>query len=382
MVSKRENKGIQLVVRGWVQPIDSSRFLVRSESNPEKHYEVRWERKKWICSCEDFQKRKRKCKHIYAVLYYLTIRDLTIGVRKIGEDKAICPKCGSSENVIRDGFEECKSGFIQRFYCKRCRSSFVARTGFEGMRGQALAIILSLDLYYRGLSLRQIAEHMETVYGISVSYGTIYGWIKRYVEIISEYLNKSKIKTSERWHVDETVVRVKGKQLILWSILDSETRFLIAQHISEGKDAEEAYKLLDKGLRRSENKPLEIITDGAAQYVKAIDKKFGSELKEPILHVQAQISTPLSNNKLERFHKTLKQRFKPISCFHNKKTAETFSKGFTIFYNHIKEHKALNDMTPEQAANQTKSKTSWIRLIEEASKSQTKKENFTPTYVV
>ena len=175
MVSKRENKGIQLVVRGWVQPIDSSRFLVRSESNPEKHYEVRWERKKWICSCEDFQKRKRKCKHIYAVLYYLTIRDLTIGVRKIGEDKAICPKCGSSENVIRDGFEECRSGFTQRFYCKKCRSSFVARTGFEGMRGQALAIILSLDLYYRGLSLRQIAEHMETVYGISVSYGTIYG---------------------------------------------------------------------------------------------------------------------------------------------------------------------------------------------------------------
>jgi len=370
VTTKREYKGIELVAKGNVRPVNSSIFIVKSETNLEKWYTIRWNRKRWTCSCEDFKKNRKKCKHIYAVCYYLSLQDFQIGVKKIGEEKEPCPLCSSIDSVIKDGLSESRSGFTQRFFCKKCNHGFSPKTGFEGAHGQALAIVLSLDLYYRGLSLRQISEHFQSVYGIIVSHGTIYGWIKRYVELVSGCVEKVKVKCGERWHADETVVRVRGKHLVLWSMLDGETRLLLAQHIDKNKNAEEAYKLLDEGLRKTENKPLEVVTDGAPAYVKAIDRKFGEELNHPVIHVQASISTPLSNNKVERFHKTLKQRFKTISSFYSEETAKTFSKGFSIFYNDIKKHRSLNGKTPIEAISKEESGSSWASLIKKAIKKQ------------
>jgi len=367
VTTKREYKGIELVAKGNVRPVNSSIFIVKSETNLEKWYTIRWNRKRWTCSCEDFKKNRKKCKHIYAVCYYLSLQDLQIGVRKIGQDTVECPRCGLSEFVIKDGLSESRSGLGQRFFCKKCDRGFSARTGFEGAHGQAFAIVLSLDLYYRGLSLRQISEHFQSVYRIKISHGTIYGWIKRYVELVCQYLDKVKVKTGERWHADETVLRVKGKHLVLWSMLDDEYRQLIAQHISESKSSEEAIKLLEEGLSKAEKQPMEIITDAAPSYAEAIDQKFGKELKQPLIHVQASISTPLSNNKIERFNKTIKQRFKPIGSFHSAETAKTFSKGFRIFYNEIKNHRSLDGRAPSKASNPKKDQENWAKLIRKAS---------------
>jgi transposase-like protein len=348
--------------------VGSSTFIDKSETNHEVDYKVRWDKKRWTCSCEDFEKHRKKCKHIYAVCYYLSLQDLQIGVRKIGQDTAECPKCGLSEFVIKDGLSESRSGLGQRFFCKKCNHGFSPRTGFEGVHGQAFAIVLSLDLYYRGLSLRQISEHFQSVYGIKISHGTIYGWIKRYVELVCQYLNKVKVKTGERWHADETVLRVKGKHLVLWSMLDDEYRQLIAQHISGSKSSEEAGKLLEEGLSKTKKQPMEIITDAAPSYAEAIDRKFGKELKQPLIHVQTSISTPLSNNKIERFNKTIKQRFKPIGSFHSPETARTFSKGFKIFYNEIKNHRSLGGRAPSKASNPKNDQENWAKLIRKASK--------------
>jgi len=359
MTSKREVKGIDLVVKGYVKLVGPSRFVVKSSSG-DRWYTVEWEGKRWVCSCDDFLKKRRKCKHTYAVCYFLTLRDLQAGVKKFG-DECTCPYCGKSDRVIKDGTSESKSGLQQRYYCKRCNRGFTPRTGFEGMHGQALAILLALDLYYRGLSLRQIAEHLQSVYNIIVSHGTIYGWIKKYVRIISEYLNRLEVRAGERWHADDTVVRVKGKHMRLWGMLDSETRLLIASHISAGRSAEEACTLLKNGMRKSQSKPLEIVTDGAGEYAKAVDEILGSG--DPIIHVQAGISTPLSNNRMERFFRTLKQRYKTINSFCNPENAETFMEGFQAYYNFIRGHRGLNGLTPAQAASIAEEKLSWMDLI-------------------
>lgn len=368
MTTKREYKGIELVAKGNVRPVNSSTFIVKSETNPEKWYTIRWDRKRWTCSCEDFKKNRKKCKHIYAVCYYLSLQDLQIGVKKIGEEKEPCPFCGSIDFVIKDGLSESRSGLVQRFFCKKCNRGFSPKTGFEGAHGQALAIVLSLDLYYRGLSLRQISGHLQSVYGIVVSHGTIYGWIKHYVKLVSLYLSKVKTKSGERWHADETVIRVRGKHLVLWAMLDGETRLILARHISKSKSAEEAAKLLSESLNKTKSNPSEIVTDSAPSYVAAINRKFGEELKQPILHVQTSISSPLSNNKLERFYRTFKSRFKNVSSFHSPETAKTFSDGFSVFYNNIKKHRSLNGKTPMEAADSEDDATTWVKLIQKARK--------------
>jgi putative transposase len=364
VASKRMHKGIELVANGHVKPIDSSTFNVKSETDKQKWYTIRWNRKLWECTCEDFEKHSRKCKHIYAVLYYLSLQDLQVGVKKTTSEIEPCPICGKTDFVIRDGFGESRSGLSQRFFCKECRKGFSPKTGFEGAHGQAFAVVVSIDLYYRGVSLRAIEGHFESVYGIKISHGTVYGWIKNYVGLVSKYLEKDKVDSSGRWHGDETCLRVKGKHLVLWSLLDSENRLLIAKHISERKSADEATVLLNEGLKKTRNAPLEIITDAAPSYVQAIDQKFAKELHEPVIHVQSSLSGPITNNKLERYHRTLKQRFRTVYSLNSEETAKTFTDGFNIYYNNVKKHRALGT-TPAEASGLT-SGGSWATLIKNA----------------
>jgi len=133
--SKRELKGLQMALNGFVEQTDRSRFLVKSESS-----------------------------------YFLTFREIVSGAH--AQDRPNCPKCGMSDKVIKRGYAYERCGRVPRFYCKRCNYRFNYRSGLEGRRGEALTIILSLDLYYRGLSLRQVSQHLKSVYGISVSHTT------------------------------------------------------------------------------------------------------------------------------------------------------------------------------------------------------------------
>jgi hypothetical protein len=50
MTNKRAHKGIELVLQGKVDPIDSSNFTVKSEYDPNVQYAVKWEKKRWTCT--------------------------------------------------------------------------------------------------------------------------------------------------------------------------------------------------------------------------------------------------------------------------------------------------------------------------------------------
>lgn len=371
MTTKRENKGADLVAKGNVRPISKSTFAVRSETDKKEEYLIEWKRKKWSCTCQDFSKHQKKCKHIYAVSHYLSIRNIQVGIKKTDKSENPCPQCGKIDQLIKDGFgETLNEGLNQRLFCKRCHVGFTPRTGFEGMHGQAFAIVIALDLYYRGVSLRMIAQHFTSIYGIELSHGTIYGWIKHFVITIGKYLDNKKIKDSDRWHCDESVVRVKNKQLYFWSALDAESKILLARHINEQRDAEQAYQLLEKALGKTEDIPLEIITDHAGSYPVAIDKKF-KEINQPVIHVQTGIQSPLSNNKVERYYRNVKQRFHAMgSSFATNESAEVFSTGFDIFYNNVRKHRSLDGKSPMENAGYDTG-YSWRDLIKKAKADKT-----------
>jgi len=248
----------------------------------------------------------------------------------------------------------------------------VKRNAFEGMRTRAIAIASALDLYFRGLSLRQVQQHLEDFYGIKVTHATIYNWLKKYVQIVNKSIQNIRVKTSERWHADETLVRVKGRYVVLWNLLDSETRFHIALQVSRRRDTRNAQKLLRTGLKTTKNKPEELVTDGLASYSKAIEvlcKKADKNADQGIIHLQGPLTEGL-NNKMERFYGTLKKRLKTMYHLDNEDTAKIFAEGFAAHYNFVKPHKALNGKTPAQAINATKEKKTWLTLIQEARKTQ------------
>ncbi|HIP31886.1 MAG TPA: IS6 family transposase [Crocinitomicaceae bacterium] len=177
-------------------------------------------------------------------MYYLAVRDVKNAATTLKEERT-CRNCGRDDEVIKKGIRYNKSGPMQMYYCKRCRKKFAARTGFGGMKKRAEAIVAALDLYFRGLSLSLVAQHLKASYKVEVSHKTVHNWIKKYVGLINEFV-KSVNLDSARWHVDDSVVKVKGDHIRIWTLLDSETRFILAVHISKSRGAEEALKLLKK----------------------------------------------------------------------------------------------------------------------------------------
>ena len=356
-MSKRKMKGIQLLAKDCVRQLGTSDFLVRSEQNQDRWYEVKWVQNRWTCNCADYSKRKKKCKHIYAVCYYLALKDLSQVRRLVNEKK--CRKCGLDDMVVKKGFRYNRSGPVQMYYCKRCRTKFTGRMAFEGMKNKASMVATALDLYFRGLSLRQVAQHLESAHGVRISHATVYNWIKKYVELVNRFVKPLSVKSSERWHADETLIKVKGDHIVLWSLLDSETRFLIALHVSSSRGESDALELIRKGVETSKSRPVEIVTDGLASYAKAIKKEFDGK---QLIHIQSSLREGM-NNRMERLFGSLKTRVKMARTFRSKDGAKRFADGYNIYYNFIKRHEALNGRTPSEVAGLTDDKYTWLDLI-------------------
>jgi len=363
----KENKGIQIVRMGHLKKIDDANYLVQSQSNAEIWYKVQWEKNHWICSCPDYEKHNSKCKHIHAAVYYQTLTKIKSGVEHRYKEEN-CPICGLDDQVVKDGVRYNRSGPVQRYFCKRCKKRYAERvTGFKGMKNKPEIVAASLDLFYRGLSLRQIVQHLETSQRIKISYGTIYYWIKKYVDLVSQYTEGLTANLSGKLHADETVLTVSGRHLLLWSLLDSETRFLVATHISQKRGEEDASALLKKGKNASKGKVTEIVTDGLVSYNGAIRNEFGSDPENPLIHLQGPLSLGL-NNKMERMNETIKTRTKTMAGLYNEETAIRFANGFLTHYNFVRTHSALHNMTPAMMAGITPRKYDWLDLIVKSSK--------------
>ena len=70
-LSRRELRGLGILeIGGMIKRLGEGRFAVKSEET-DSWYIVKWEGGNWTCSCVDYSKRKKPCKHIYAVNFLL-----------------------------------------------------------------------------------------------------------------------------------------------------------------------------------------------------------------------------------------------------------------------------------------------------------------------
>ncbi|WP_083789269.1 DDE-type integrase/transposase/recombinase [Halanaerobium hydrogeniformans] len=47
----------------------------------------------------------------------------------------------------------------------------------------------------------------------------------------SEKIIPDNLNHSDEWHVDKTIVKIKGQKYYLWVIIDSETRFVLSYNL-------------------------------------------------------------------------------------------------------------------------------------------------------
>jgi len=59
----------------------------------------------------------------------------------------------------------------------------------------------------------------------SISYETVRSWVLKFGPLIARRLRQVRPRPSDRWHLDEMVVRIAGKRMYLWRAVDHEARF-------------------------------------------------------------------------------------------------------------------------------------------------------------
>jgi putative transposase len=354
---------LAIVARGdQIEMVSPREFKVRSQSKPGEVYTVTVQRKLWTCTCAFCVEGKgRACIHVLAAKFRLGLQE------KVPEVEAgpVCEKCRSSD-VIQSGHRRNKSGAVRRFRCKTCGYSFSGKEGFHKRRSDPDVISKALDLYFRGTSLRQVAEHLAQAYGLPVSDTTVYRWVTHYSALAAEWMESQNAKVGETWHVDERVVNVNGENHYLWNVMDSDTRFLLASRISKGRGIPEARAAFQDAKATTEVRPQEIRSDGYPGYPEAIKREFGRFRRPGDLpndqkrngparsifnphRVVPSIRAPESNNILERLNGTSKDRTKTMRAYDNDRGAGTLSRGWQVHYNFVRNHLALGK-TPAEAA--------------------------------
>ena len=78
-------------------------------------------------------------------------------------------------------------------------------------------------LYLRfTLSYRDV-EELLAERGLDISYETVRCWVLKFGPVIARRLRRQRPQPSNRWHLDEMVVRIAGERMYLWRAVDHET---------------------------------------------------------------------------------------------------------------------------------------------------------------
>jgi len=237
-------------------------------------------------------------------------------------------------------------------------------------------VTMTLDLYYKGVSLRGIQDHLNQIFNVQLnSHTTILNWIKKYEALIGEYVKTLNPKLSGQWHTDEMKVKFSGNWKWLWNVMDKETRYLLASNITEKREIKDAREIfaLAKGSAKEE-KPDSVMTDGLPAYRDAFNKEFFTLKKPRTEHIShITLAGDMNNNLVERLHGTKRDREKVMRGL---KTEETpIMPMQNIYYNHVRPHQALEGKTPaEKAGIGLEERNKWLGLIKKGLESKHRPE--------
>ena len=370
-MNKRKLKAKQMMeTQGHCSQFESNKFKVRSQTNPDNFYIVSKTENGLRCKCKDHNCRKSDCKHIKLVLEIIKknkcYRNNTFRIMERSKLK-LCKYCDSGK-IIKKGMRKTKKGNVQIFKCKDCKKRFTTNFGFEKMRYKPVLITRSLQMYYSGMSVRDIADCFEQE-EIEVSYRAVYDWIKKYSKMTNNYLKGIVPRVSETWRTDEIFIKIRGKKKLQYSMLDHETRFMITQYVADTKGTENVRPMFREAMMIADKKPTTLISDGAANFHEAWKDEYKQKnfLQKETQHIRhIHMKGDKNNNRMERLNGIIRDR--EVSYRGIKKMDSPLFDGFQTFYNFSKKHGGIGKKTPAELAGiVVDGSNKWKTIIQNAS---------------
>src|SRR6267154_1401263 len=180
-------------------------------------------------------------------------------------------------------------------------------------------------LYLRfTLSYRDV-EELLAERGLEVSYETVRRWVLKFGPGIARNLRHRRPRPSDRWHLDEMVVRIAGRQMYLWRAVDHEGEVL-DMLVQRRRDKRAALRLMRELLRKQGFAPELLVTDKLGSYGSAF-----RQLGLSCPHEQGL----RANNRAENSHQVVRRRERKMQRFKSAGSAQRFLSVHAAVYNNF-----------------------------------------------
>ncbi len=116
-------------------------------------------------------------------------------------------------------------------------------------------------------SYRDVSERL-LYRGIEVSYETIRQWCIKFGTHFKNVLKKRAPRLSDKWHLDEQQLRIRGETYYLWRVMD-DAGYELDVFLQKRRNKKAAIRFLSR-LLNAHPKPRVIVTDKLRSYTKPI----------------------------------------------------------------------------------------------------------------
>ncbi|MGC5021393.1 IS6 family transposase [Micromonospora sp. DT47] len=205
------------------------------------------------------------------------------------------------------------------------------KSAFAGFRFPPEVIVIAVRWYLRfNLSYRDV-EELLLERGVEVDHVTVYRWAQRFTPLLADAARLCRHSPGDRWHVDETYVRVNGVWRYVYRAVDQYGQ-VIDVLVSARRDADAARRFFRQALSALKVTPSEVVTDAAAVYPGVLDEL----VPQAWHHVERY-----ANNPIEDDHGQLKHRLRPMRGLRTDKTAQVIIAGHAFMQNLRRGHYEL-----------------------------------------
>ena len=271
-----------------------------------------------------------------------------------------CPHCKST-NTKQHHTRKTKQGLTKVLHCLSCGKVFTPNHGFWKMKSPPHIIVKALDLHDKGMSYGEIVIYLWQQENFKTTKKTLWDWVKKYSKMLDKFTSQIPIQTEGRIHMDETYVKVKGKDKYYFDAVDNKTKMSVADHLSHTRDADGAMKLFLSILSSCIFLNfIHFVSDKLSGYQIAFKKIFSrTERSKHHGIVKLDWGTPIkqkkygikhNNNAIERHNRHTKRKVKLLCHYKSFESAKWSLKLRRILYNFCRPHEQLNGLTPAERA--------------------------------
>ena len=210
-------------------------------------------------------------------------------------------------------------------------------------------------------SCRELATHLTDHHKLFISESSVYRILKARGLITapafmtlsaSDSFKDKTTRVNEMWQTDFTYFKIVGwGWFYLSTVLDDYSRCILAWDLCDGMTAPDVMVTVDKALAYSgvpKNKRPKLLSDNGSCY---ISKEIKTYLEEKqIKPIHGRPGHPQTQGKIERYHRTMKNTIK-LDHYYSPEELIRALENFIYYYNNIRYHEALGNLTPASVYN-------------------------------